>query len=213
MVSSLVRDRQNVPWGPRQRRIYQRVLSGLNRARALGSRLRILTLTSSPESMQGIALSKNWQVLRKRIERRFGCTLEYYRLRTLEGHGVLHIIYRGPYISQRWLSNAWNNVHKAKIVYIQALRGKSKPMARYLVGRYLGGHDYFSRGSWSWGWVFRGFVSVWKRVVGSSVDMSTAIRSWNILMRVRNPLEYWKSHRKTKKWGISVSLLPLEAYY
>jgi len=203
MVSSLVTDRRNVPWGTRQCRSYQRILSGINRAQAEGKKLRVLTLTSAPGSPGGVQLSKNWQTLRKRIQRRMGVRLEYFRMRTVEGHGVLHIVYKGPYISQKWLSKAWNSIHGAYVVFIQALHGR-KRLARYLVSSYLAGHHAFSRSSWSWNWVFYGFVGYWKRVIKTSLDMSTAIFKWNIMLRTKNPRKWYLENRR-KKWWKDVS--------
>jgi len=50
----------------------------------------------------------------------------------------------------------WNEIHGAKIVDIRKVRGE-KRIARYLISNYLV-NQTFVRMSWSWGWVFRGFV-------------------------------------------------------
>lgn len=214
---------QNVPrsrarrgsWSTKQRRAFQRILSGIKRANNEGKRLRIITLTSSVEKRsKQHEMGKAWQVLRKRISRQFGMSIEYYRLRTNEGNGVLHIIYKGGFIPQRWLKNAWNEIWESPIVFIQALRGE-KRLARYLVTHYMAGHSYqgvFVRGSWSWGWVFRGFVRTWRRVLSTSVDMQTAIYTWNVLLRTRNPGAYYLENRKKKRWKESLGLKPLTAY-
>jgi len=157
-------------------------------------------------------MGKAWQVLRKRIGRRFGMCIEYFRLRTSEGNGVLHIVYKGGFIPHSWLKNAWNEIWESPIVFIQALRGE-KRLARYIVSHYMVGHSGFMRQSWSWGWVFRGFVHTWRRVLKSSVDMSTAINTWCIILRTRNPKSYYLEHRRKKRWKESVSIIPLTRYF
>jgi len=202
-------------WTPKQKRTYQRLLSGIKRAQNASKRLRVVTLTSAPNAdtspWGGKRLSKDWQVLRKRIQKQYG-RLEYFRLRTSEGFGVLHIVYRGPYIPHSFLKRNWEDIHGAKIVFIQALYGKSKRIAGYLASHYLAGHRRFMRQSWSWGWVFRGFVKVWYRIRSQSPDLYTAVNAWSILLRTRNPALYWQENKRKKRWKDGLSLLPLTGY-
>jgi len=215
MASSLVRYRQNVPWTRKQRRTFHRILSGVTRARNMGERLRVLTLTSAPDSPGGNLLSQNFQVLRKSVARKFGYRLEYCRVRTDEGFGVLHVVYRAGkkgFLPHSWLKREWNRIHGAKIVYIQELRGNNKRIARYLVANYVAGHHSFMRQSWSWNWCFRGFVRLWGRVKRGRSDLNTAIVEWNILLRTRNPYKHWKTNRHKKRWKEGIVILPLTRY-
>ncbi len=90
-------------WSPKARRWYQRVLSGVTHHLANRRQLRVITLTSGPRAPPQSEINASWQVLRKRIVRKWSVRMEYWKLRTSEGNGVLHIIYSGPYIPQRWL--------------------------------------------------------------------------------------------------------------
>lgn len=202
-------------WTTKQKRTYQRLLSGIKRQQNAGRRIRIITLTSPPDAdtspWGGKILSKRWQVLRKRIEKQYG-KVEYLRVRTNEGFGVLHIVYSGPFIPHSFLKRNWTEIHGAKIVFIQALRGKSKRIAGYLASHYLAGHRSFMRQSWSWGWCFRGFVKVWYRIRGNASDLHEALAVWNILLRVRNPGEYWLEHRKKRRWKDGVRAIPLTRF-
>lgn len=210
-------------WTKKQRRTYQRLLSGIIRANNERRRLRVITLTSSPEKRsKQHEMGKAWQVLRKRICRYFGVSLDYFRLRTSEGNGVLHIVYKGCFIPQTWLKNAWNEIWESPIVFIQALHGE-KRLAKYLISHYMARHDdrdepgsprgtLFVRQSWSWGWVCRGFVHLWRRVLKSSVDMQTAICTWNVLLRTRYPRAYYLENRNKKKWKEGLRLIPLTRY-
>lgn len=178
-------------WGPKQRRAYQRLLSGLNLAVARNQVVRILTLTTVPgPGYQD--LRHPWQALRKRIERKFHAKVDYWRLRTNEGaRGVLHILYVGPWIPQSWLSWNWRDLVGAPVVYIQMLKKRrgSRRIANYMISNYMT-HHHFMRQSWSWGWVFRGFVGAWKQVLRLSPTLADAIIVWNRQIRTGDP-EKW----------------------
>lgn len=196
MQTSLVTDIRNVPlktrgtWNTKQCRAYQRILSGLTKASRAHHKIRIITLTSRPEAAFH-AMNDRFQVLRKRIVRKFKSAFEYWKIKTLEGNGVMHIVYKGCFIPQKWLSKQWDEMHGSPIVFIQALRGK-KRLARYLVSHYMARH-HFERQSWSWGWVFRGFVGAWRACIKRSTSMRDAIGRWNWLLRQEDSLDYYKT--------------------
>jgi len=213
MQTSLVPNAQNVPsnlsnagssWGPKHSRAYQRLLSGLGHHLQQGHQVRILTLTSVPGTSWR-DLNGWFQALRKRVARRFG-SMEYWKLRAYEGPGagVLHILYVGPWIPQAWVSRVWEEITGAYIVYIQQLkrRAGSKRLARYMISNYMMHHEVF-RQSWSWGWLFRGFVGYWERMKKSTPDLSTAIAVWKRNIRNSDPQKYldmWFGdyHRQTR---------------
>jgi hypothetical protein len=60
-----------------------------------------MTLTSSPES-RGRNLDADFRALKMRILRKFHFKMKYWKIRTSEGNGVLHIFFRGKYIPQKW---------------------------------------------------------------------------------------------------------------
>lgn len=205
-TASLVREhtklapRARTSWSPKARRWYQRLLSGVNHHQANGRRIRVMTLTTSPRG-RAISgdLNDSWEALRKRIGHRFkAAAFEYWKLRTSEGNGVLHVVYSGTYIPHSWLSRTWQEIHASPIVYIQELRRTRKKLASYLMSHYLPGHDeprLYTRMSWSWGWVFRGFCAAWKYYWKRAPTMYEAIHDWNKLMRRSDPLYYYKMKR------------------
>lgn len=206
--SYLVRNLRNMPsrspgsgpWGPKARRWYQRILSGVTHHTANRRRLRVMTLTSSLDARDPAVLNDHFQILRKRILRRWPRSgFEYWKLRTSEGNGVLHIIYSGPYIPIAWLRQSWKEIHGGSyIVYLQQLRGKRKRVVNYLIGHYLPAHDdhrIYARMSWSWGWVFRGFAGAWRWIYKQGPTYGDAIVRWTRLMRRDNPLFYYKMAR------------------
>ena len=206
-TSSLVRNLHNLPsrspgsgpWGPKARRWYQRVLSGVTHHQANRRILRVMTLTTALEA-QDLDLNDSFQILRKRILRRWKRSgFEYWKLRTSEGNGVLHIIYSGAYIPIAWLKQVWAEIHGGSyIVYLQKLYGKRKRVVNYLMGHYLPAHDdhrIYSRMSWSWGWVFRGFAGAWRWIYRQGPTFYEALIRWQRLMRRRDPLLYYKMAR------------------
>jgi hypothetical protein len=161
----LIEDKQNSSrreWNSKQKRAYHRILSGLKKQAILGKRIRFITLTTA-NYVDYLKLNAHFQTLRYRINRKFG-KMEYFKVKTNEGNGVLHIVYAGNYIPQNWLSQNWAELHGGScVVDIRALRGSNKQLARYLVSQYVAGQS-FIRNSWSWGWVCRKFAYFWERM-------------------------------------------------
>ena len=100
-------------------------MSGLTVDKSRRERLRFLTLTSSTES-KGRNLNADFRTLKMRILRKFRFKMKYWKIRTNEGNGVLHIVFGGKYIPQEWLSEQWADIHKSPIVDIRSLRETRK---------------------------------------------------------------------------------------
>jgi len=186
-------------WSPKARRWYQRLLSGLTHHQAQGRILRVMTLTTAPRALER-DLNADFQALKKRILRKWPCKFDYWKLRTSEGNGVLHIIYSGIYIPVAWIKQAWSEVHGGSyIVYMQKLRGKRKSMVNYLMGHYLPAHasdlGIYTRMSWSWGWVFRGFAGAWRWFWKRGPSMADVIFDWTRLMMRADPLFSYNTMR------------------
>lgn len=165
-------------WTSKQKRAYQRVLSGFKKASYLDYQMRFMTLTSSSASDID-KLNRHFQVLRYRIQRKFG-RMQYFKVKTNEGNGVLHIVFYGPYIPQAWLSQNWKDIHGASIVDIRAVKGTIKRLARYVVSQYVCGQS-FIRNSWSLGWVFPGFVKTWNVIKSThkGQNLSEILKRWD----------------------------------
>lgn len=142
-----------------------------------------MTLTSSLQSV-GRNLNSDFRTLKMRIFRKYHFKMKYWKIRTNEGNGVLHIIYRGKYIPQQWLSKQWADIHKSPVVDIRSLYETRKGLtgiAFYLVGNYLTKQS-FERMSWGYSWVFPAFVSSWKRLI-EKYSFKRALFLWNLLLR------------------------------
>jgi len=143
----------------KSRRCYHRVISGLER----GGQFRFLTLTSSNDSPD--TCQKSWRALYMRLKRR-GLVTAYIKVPELSKNGKqhLHVILRGTYIQQAAISEMWQEIHKAKIVDIRAIKQRRTraQLAAYMA-KYLAKENFF-RYSWSWSWVWKGFVKDWEKL-------------------------------------------------
>jgi len=157
-------------------------MSGLTVGKSRCERLRFMTLTSSSQSI-GRKLNSDFRILKMRIFRKYHFKMKYWKIRTNEGNGVLHIIYRGKYIPQEWLSAQWADIHKSPIVDIRSLYETRKGLtgiAFYLVGNYLTKQS-FERMSWGYSWVFPAFVKPWKRLI-EKYGFKQGLILWNRLL-------------------------------
>lgn len=173
---------KRVSWNRRQKRFFQRSLSGIELAFISRERVRVMCLTSSDASESSHkALHRHFSALVKRIRRRYG-KFEYIGVKEFTRKGLLHLhlLFRGVFISQRWLSDAWFDLHGAFRVFLQQLRGRRKRIGAYLC-KYLVKEPRYSRYWCSWGWVYRGFVRDWKMIVHRFQQGS--VRAWNRLLR------------------------------
>ena len=196
----------------KQRRAFQRLMSGLTVGKSRSERLRFLTLTSSPEAKRR-NLNADFRALKMRILRKFHFKMKYWKIRTNEGNGVLHIVFRGRYIPQKWLSEQWADIHKSSIVDIRSLYETKKGLTGivfYLVGNYLAKQS-FERMSWGYSWVFPAFVSSWKRLI-EKYGFRRGLELWNRLLcspfvvtrqvRLTRFLPQWKhTSEKSMPWG------------
>lgn len=162
----------------RQRHLFGVVMSGLERPGAV----RFLTLTSGPGSPSDIHHS--FAKLKQRIRRRF--KFEYVAVREVGKGGMvhLHIVYRGDYIPQAWLSYHWNQIHRAPVVWISQVKkgaGVGHEMVKYLTKESM--ERYWT----SWGWIYRG----WRKVR----DLLFAYRwGWGLGDCWSVRIAMWKAH-------------------
>lgn len=168
-------------WSTKQKRAYIKAKAG-ERSHP-GQLQRFLTLTSSPGSVEaGNDLGIDFSVFKLRVKRltpykllkkgyltigqlRYfypgknlhqPLTMDYFKVRTDEGFGVLHILYYGDYIPQKWLSNTWESIHQAPITWI-----KTGDYLKYVINQYCSGQSHFVNSSCSEGWAFKGYMRTW----------------------------------------------------
>lgn len=142
----------------RARRCYHRVISGLEKQ----GTVRLITLTTAKESDNAV-FQRHFRQLRMRLLRR-KLLLDYIRCPEYTKSGLRHehILFRGDYIAQSYLSWLWAQIHDAPVVDIRRVSGKRR-MAGYLAS-YMAKAPA-GRYAYSWGWVWQGFTQSWKRLV------------------------------------------------
>jgi len=165
----------------KRRRTFQRVISGLK----VGGHFKFITLTTSEESWAANKdIQESWRALKERMTRR-GLISGYVKVKEFTKRGLphLHIIVRGPWIPQWWLSQAWKDIHISPVVDVRRVQGQGGAAA-YL-SKYLG-KDPRAKCSWGWTWVWKGFVKDWKRHVGDGLEggasMVDIIEVWNCIL-------------------------------
>ncbi|MBA7580938.1 hypothetical protein ES708_22836 [subsurface metagenome] len=165
----------------RSRRMYHRVISGLKRQGAI----RLITLTSRLVS-DNEAFQRDFRCLRMRLLRR-RLLVDYIRCPEFTKGGLRHehILFRGSYIDQAYLSVEWQRIHRASVVDIRRVRGGRRLagyMASYMMKAPAGRYCY------SWGWVWKGFAGSWKRLCRfyreSSWKFQDILTFWDLCIRL-----------------------------
>lgn len=187
-----------VSWSRKHKRAYGRFISGINRAKALGETLRFLTLTSS-QSSQRDDLNYNFNRLvrdlrhgkkvrskktKKWIWDRRPCKFQYCKIRTHEGFGVIHAIFRGSFIKQSIIKGLWYKYNKAFMVDVRKVWDSPKKVAGYLIGNYLMHHTFF-RMAWSVGWIFKGWLKKFKHMIRFN-GFKKGILFWQVVLKNRD---------------------------
>jgi len=152
-------------------------MSGIEVAYSLGERVRIMELTSLHD-MELKRFHRLVRALVMRIRRRYG-RFEYIGVREFgEKSGMLHahVLFRGVFIPQSWLSNVWLELSGAFRVYLRELnRWRKERIGAYFV-KYFSKKERFGRYWMSWGWVYYGFVRDWRLIV--SAYPQDAVHVW-----------------------------------
>lgn len=197
----------------KEKRAYQRLVTGLSIGNHKAAFMRFMTLTTAPGVTRDI--NKDFDTLKKRIGRAnqhndgfYGFKFNrYFKLKTAEGPEckVLHIIYWGRFIPQAWLSKAWTQIHQSPIVDIRACWGHKtrnvKGLAGYLLTNYLTKQPII-RMSYGWKWAWLGFCKSWEHIkktgeIRRSADNSTPI--WNDCVKHHTTKHYWAQYWSFKK--------------
>jgi len=174
----------------RKARCFHRVISGLEK----GGPIRLITLTSSDTAANPI--QQDFRRLIMRLRRRK--LLEDY-IKVVEvaedGREHIHMAFRGSYIEQAFLSYLWQQIRASPIVDIRAVKPHQRDKRR--VSNYLAKYmskAAYRRYSWSWGWVYKGFVAVWKQGLQLFHIFQALRPSTSNFFRF---LELWKAHLHT----------------
>lgn len=135
-----------------------------------------------------------------RLQRR-GLITAYLKVPELSKNGKqhLHILIRGEYITQAYISELWQEIHKAKVVDIRRThKDASKAQLANYMAKYLAKENFF-RYSWSWTWVWKGFCRDWTRFkslwgrlndVAPFRPFSKLLFLWRYYLKLNEPLVF-----------------------
>lgn len=185
----------DVKWSRQQKRGYHRALTCMQYWRENGYQM-VWVMLSSSEASDSTLLAVHHQRLREMVERRGFPELEHYQIRTSEGHGVLHVIWawradggfrdKAFWVGQRWLSETWDRLHGARIVWISRIGTHRKDMfkvARYCIGQYVSEQSGYEYMSYSWKRSF-GFplVACWRKFKELARSFDELVREWSTFL-------------------------------
>lgn len=157
----------------------------------------MLTLTSSDDAVNPI--QRDWRRLQMRLKRR-GIMHDYLKVIETKDdwREHLHIVFRGTWVAKSLISAMWQDIHQSPVVDVRKIRsGKrnKRGVASYLA-KYMA-KELFHRYSWSWGWVYRGFVRTWqeakhlfhlfKDAEGGKPTFGQFLNLWQTHLRDRSP--------------------------
>jgi len=134
---------------------------------------------------------------------RFRFKFKYFKLKTSEGGGVMHIVFRKahnvPRIPFEWLSSQWSKIWNSPRVNISEIKIKSSHgLAMYLVGQYFAKQPVI-RMSYGHQWVFQGFKKSFTHII-EVYGFKRALEIWQKRMQ-NNDLPTHALTRQTRfRW-------------
>jgi hypothetical protein len=117
---------------------------------------------------------------------RFRFKFKYFKLKTKEGGGVMHIVFRKAYnvpkIPFEWLATQWGKIWGSPRINISEIKVRdSHKLSMYLVGQYFAKQPVI-RMSYGHNWVFLGFAKSFKHLI-EVYGFKRAIQIWDKRMR------------------------------
>jgi hypothetical protein len=136
----------------------------------------------SPYELHGSKKSVKYPNLYARLKFKF----KYFKLKTREGGGVMHIVFRKAYnvpkIPFEWLSMQWNRIWGSPRVNILEIKVRnSHKLSMYLVGQYFAKQPVI-RMSYGHYWVFPGFAKSFKHII-EVYGFKRAVEIWDKRMK------------------------------
>lgn len=187
--------------------MFDRCYSGLIKNEFLNNKVRFLTLTTAPVTAVDLSdieklelIRKNFDNLKKRFEKEFHKDFgDYFRVSTLEGYGVLHILFAGSYIPYNWLVMNWNEIHGSCIVDIREPRGDAYKGAMYVISQYVASQSGKKIFGYSRNWVYSGFLK-------DMSDCKKCCKNYNVKIRCYGFDYYFIDYKKFRYyWNIFLS--------
>ena len=128
----------------------------------------------------------------------FRSKLRYVKVKTSEGGGVLHIIFRKPQdyppIPKNWLHKQWFKIWGSWNTSIhEVLYSDVDRMSRYVVGKYFVNQPIV-RLSYGHEWVFSGFVKSFRRVIDTYAYMRQSYGTPEKHKPFKRAIEVWNNN-------------------
>jgi len=147
----------SLPWTVTEKTRYHRLQSILYYWEKHHFSIIRVDLTTAPGGEQK-KLGPHFEEFIRRIERKEKRKVQYWRLTTREGNGVIHSLLAAPsekslFLPHKWISNQWRRIHGAPRVYVKRYsygEESRKKVSRYLVSQYMAGQNAGVRISASW---------------------------------------------------------------
>jgi len=181
------------PWSSVNKSRYHRLLAFLEYWESHHFSIIRMDLTTAPGGSADL-LGPHFEELLRRISTREKRKVQYWRLTTREGLGVIHSLLACPgdrslYVEHKWLSGQWRRIHGAPRVYVkryQVSQGSKERVSKYLVSQYIAGQEAGVRLSASYRDTF-GFPleATWElfKVGARAEGRSDAVDRWKGLLR------------------------------
>jgi hypothetical protein len=136
----------------------------------------------SPYELHGSKKSVKYPNSYARLKFKF----KYFKLKTREGGGVMHIVFRKAYnvpiIPFEWLSTQWSKIWGSPRVNISEIKVRdSQKLSMYLVGQYFAKQPVI-RMSYGHHWVFPGFAKSFKHII-EVYGFKRAVEIWDKRMK------------------------------
>jgi len=182
---------------------------------ASGTPNRFITLTVNPRIGESPAdrlllLARAWRVTVQRLRRRYvGHTIDYFAIveETKNGEPHLHILFRGPFIPQAYLSACMGEIIDSPIVDIRQIKG-AREVIRYVAKYVTKAPHHFGTGKRYWS------TQDWEEPADSKKDPSAeGLPGWQVVRESMIALVWaWihEGYAGTSDGADGVTMRPLE---
>ena len=122
--------------------------------------------------------------------------LQYFKVHTDEGNGVIHSVMRSPYIPFEYISDLWMDLHLTWNINIQNIElDKFSPerTAGYVVAQYCSGKQgsNYLYSSQSKNWVYSGANKEWKDLVKMGMRDTSKYQQYRIDRGIKSGIFRW----------------------
>jgi len=141
-----------------------------------------LTLTSADREHN---IQKDWNYLLRMIRNDYG-KIEFCKLETSEGNGVIHAVIVSPRLDVKWLRTIWDKRHNARQLRIDPVKKDNAKLVSYLLTQYLDKQTCYIRHNTSKNWIYPGYRDDFIYLV-KKLGFNDAVALWDESMLLHQP--------------------------